>query len=333
MAKILLFTAMILIVVHGFSQVNEPAKKQVENAYEKFKKEFHNEFGEDTGNNDVAVLNYRPPVQVADWFFGFTAGDASSQVCIGISDPGLDSLDALQQATIRGLALAGFSRQAQIQNVSDNYYLDDAGEKTLGKFNSFTSFLAEDSLGYTILEKQYTTNGEMLVLMKIDPAASDIYYVRSNLELFQSETSGRLINRLLFDINATDGSGNKIKTSWLLKENDKSYEINSDWNGQQLNILKAKFKYLSPVTSAGETAAPDDFKFDMKYGLWYAYLNAMAANMEQMDTFSSQVKYLDDTYDERFQDLTRVVFTENISFGIAGINITDNQLSLSLVKY
>lgn len=333
MAKILLFTAMILFVVHGFSQVNQPGKKQVENAYEKFKKEFNSEFDENAGNSDVTVLSYRPPVTVDNWFCGFTADDASPQVCIGISDPGLDSLDALQQATIRGLALAGFSLHARIQNVSDNYYLDDAGQKTLGKFNSFTSFLADDTLGYTILEKQYTTNGEMLVLMQVDPAAPDIYFVQSNLELFQSETSGRLINRLMFDINATDSDGKKIKATWLLKENDKSYEISSEWNGQQLKLLKAKFKYLSPATTTEDAILPGDFKYDMKYGLWKAYLNALAANMEQMDTFSSQVKYLDDTYDERFQDLTRVVFTENISFGIAGIHITDNQLSLRLLKY
>lgn len=315
-----------------FAQTVDPSQSNVENAYESFKKEFHKELGDTDDEVQNKVLAYRPIVKLPNWFINFKNTDPNTSLSVGISDPGLDSLKALEQATIRALAIAAFSNKSLIQNVSDNYYLDNDGAKTLGKFISFTYYSTQETLGLKLLEYEYTSNGEMLVLIDYSNSGDTKYFISSNIELFQSETSGKVITRLLFEADAQSNRGENFKASWLVKENKNSYEIESEWDGESLEFFPAKYRYVSDLSMGENTGNIGDFSFDMKYGLWYAYINALAANMEQMEVFNSQVKFLDDKYDRQFQDLTRIVFTENTAFNISGIAINDNELTIKLVK-
>ena len=305
----------------------------VEAQYEQFKKEFNKAFGEDQENDkQKTILSYRPSVALPNWFFD-DDDVHNNQICYGISDPGLDSLDAMEQATIRALTLASFGEKSTIRNVSDNYYFNQAGSRTLGKFNSFTTFVAADTLGYELLEKQYTSNDEMIVKIRAVHGAPDAVILESYLEFFQSETTGLLISLVSLETLAQRADGETLQASWMLQETPRSIEIESTWNGRRLNLQKAKYKY-HPVTEwALDNADKADFWFNMKYGLWYAYINAMAVNMEQMEVFDSQVKFLDENYDERFQDLTRVVFSETVSFRISRVKIHDNKMSINLERF
>ncbi len=314
------------------AQTVDPSRSQVENAYESFKNEFHNELGEADEVVRKNVLAYRPAVKLPEWFVNFNNTDPGSLLSVGISDPGLDSLDALEQATVRALAIAAFSKKSLIQNVSDNYYLDKDGVKTLGKFLSFTYYITRDTLGFKLLEYEYTSNGEMLVLIDCAPSGDILFYINSNIELFQSETSGKVVSRLLFEVEAQSNMGEELKDSWLVNENSHSFEIESHWDGEALEFVPAKYRYYSEILPDNNGDNIGDFSFDMKYGLWYAYINALAANMEQMEVFNSRVKFLDDRYDQQFQDLTRIVFTENTAFNIAGLSVNDNKLTIKLVK-
>lgn len=334
MAKLTILFTFLIATFMVNAQVVDPEKIQVEKAYEKFREEFHLEFGDDGVDTDgKPVMNYRPAVLLENWLFEARGVESGRTLSLGISDPGLDSADAMRQATLRALSLAAFMDRSEIQNISDNYYIENAGTKTLGKFNSFTSFASADTLGFSVLESQYTTNGEIIVLIDVSENYENAFVINAHLELFQSETSGRLLTRLMLTIDAENSSGENLQASWLLKENSRSYEIVSEWNGKRINALQARLKYLTPSQVAENEFAISDYRFDLKYGLWYAYLNALAANMEQMEVFASQVKFLDEKYDERFQDLTRVVFAETMSFHIRGIRIFDNQLTIDLEKY
>jgi hypothetical protein len=323
----------ILISLLAKAQVIPRNEQGVEMQYEQFKKEFDKEFGEDIVNeNQKNVLSYQPSVKLKSWFTGSNGSD-NQQIIFGISDPGLDSLDALKQATVRALALAAFSEKSNIQNVSDNYYLEHEGNRTLGKFNSFTTYTASGNPGFNILEQQYTSNGEMIVKLATTRDAREAVKIDASLELFQSETSGLLITRIFLEVDAQMQDGETLHATWLLQETPRSIEIESAWNGQRLNLMNAKFKYFPEAKSNPESKEISGFWFDMKYGLWYAYISAMAVNMEQMEVFSSQVKFLDEKYKERFQDLTRVVFSEKVSFRMSGIELMDNEMSLRIEKY
>ena len=330
MKKLLLHIIFFLPLL-SIAQQYEPEPKAIEKEFNAFLNSFDKEFdSEDFTNSEVNVLSYCPAVILPEWFVNYNS--QNSQTSLGISDPGLDSLDALNQAIHRALALASFGRHARIKNVSDNYYIDNEGKKNLGKFNSLTLYLSSDSLAYKLRNSTYTTNGEALVLIEMTNDPSNRIALESSIELYQSETTGSVFSRLKMETKSPADEDKHLKSSWTLMESSHSYEISSIWEDRLLQLPQAKYKYLLPSGLNDSTSQNNDFAFDMKYGLWYAYINALAVNMEQMDVFSSQVKILESKYDEQYQDLSRVIFSEALSFTIAGIQVVDNRLSLKLNK-
>lgn len=330
MKKLLLYIALFLPIL-VIAQQFEPEPKAIEKEFKAFRDSFDLEFSnEDATNNEVNMLSYCPAVVLPEWFVNYNS--QSTQTSLGISDPGLDSLGAHSQAIHRALALASFASHARIKNVSDNYYIDNKGKKNLGKFNSLTLYLSFDSIAYTVRKSTYTTNGEALVMIELTNDHTNRIALESSIELYQSETSGSIINRLKMETKASAGLDQDLTSSWTVLESSHSYEISSIWEDRLLQLPQAKYKYLLPPSLNDSTSQNNDFAFDMKYGLWYAYINALAVNMEQMDVFSSQVKILESKYGEQYQDLSRVIFSEALSFTISGIQVQDNKLSLELVK-
>ncbi len=318
--------------MYGAAQNNTSKQLHVEHAYESFKKDFREEFGENkTPHHSVSkVVTYKPAVKLPDWFFDFSNLYSHQNLSIGISDPGLDSTAALEQAVLRALAIASFSKNCSVQNISDNYYFDHSDSKTIGKFNSFTSCNSQESLGYKVLETMFTDNYEMIVLVETTSDKQDLTHLICNIELFQSETHGALVSKLFLNIEAKNSLDETVSASWMLNENSKSYEIVSLWQASQLTPMKAKFKYERLKEKPADREM--NFAFDTKYGLWYAYINALTANMEQMEVFSSRVKFLDDKYDDRFQHLTRIVYSGQLSFIIKNIQISNNHLGVSIIS-
>jgi hypothetical protein len=329
--KKLLFYIILFFPFLVVAQHVEPEPKAIENDFKAFRDSFDKDFGsEDATYSETKVISYRPVVVLPEWFVNFNS--QNTEVSLGISDPGLDSLEAINQATHRALALASFARHVHIKNVSDNYYLDNEGKKNLGKFNSFTLYLSSDSLAYTLRNSTYTSNGEALVLIELVHDRSRSTALESSIELYQTETLGKVISRIKMETKLPAREEQPLQSSWTLLESSQSYEISSIWENRLLNMPLAKYKYLNPVSTNSEARQDDNFAFDMRYGLWYAYINALVVNMEQMDVFSSQIKILESKYDEHYQDLTRVVFSEAHSFSISGIYVEDNKLSLNLIK-
>lgn len=328
MIKLCLQLIFLGFFLFGNAQNYDPDRKNVEQANKKFKDEIHKELEDDLKGNSNHVLTYQPAVKLPSWLFNLEDYSSANILSVGISDPGLDSLEALEQATLRAITLAALSKNCQVQNLSDNYYFDMDGHKTLGKFNSFTNFKSSAVLAINLLEIVYTGNKEMVVLIDAEESHSG-FSVNANIELFQSETSGQIMSRLQFDLDAESPDGQKSTLSWLLQENDKSYEIKSESDGNRVDIPNAKYKYRTPETDNGGTAPNNAYNFSMKYGFWYAYILAMSVNMEQMETFSSQIKTMDDLFDDQFQDLTRIVYSEEFAFTLEKIRVIDNQLSIS----
>lgn len=333
MTKYILLLIWIFTSFSITAQQTTPEKKEVELTYESFEEVFNKEF-EKTEDSviDKETLSYLPSVTLPEWFVNFKSLKDGKILSVGISDPGLDEFDALEQAIVRALSIACFAEKSHIQNVSDNYYQDQRGSKTLGKFNSFTNYLASDTLGFEMLEYELTINGEMLVLIEVKKNTEERLSIHTNIELFQSETSGKIISRLFFKTEGLSNTGDHLVTSWLLKENSNSLEIASEWDGEAIEYMRAKHKYNSPYPATEKGSDSGSYSFEMKYGLWNAYLNALAVNMEQMEVFNSQVKFIDTQSNEEYQDLTRIIFKEKTSFYISGLSIDDNKLTLKLVK-
>lgn len=319
----------VILVLPGFVLWGQtPDEQQVERAYESFQKTFRSEQqpAEPTQRFRGNVVPLQSVVLLPAWFF---APAAASQF-IGISDALSDSTTAQQQAILRALAVAAFANGCKVQNISDNYYSDHGGRKTLGKFNSFTSLSSHGNLNYEVLKTFMSGNGEAIVLLQVNYEVAGTTPIESHLELFQSETGDNLMTRLMFDIRTDTLQQLPAQASWLLKEEGKKSDISSNIDNMPQVLPLARYRYSSELPLADP--APDAYTFDLTNGLWCGYLSALAVNLEQMQVFSSQVKFLDEDSNDQFQDLTRIVYHENIAFSLHRITIIDNRLSVELEK-
>lgn len=330
------------------AQGNKPVGNEVERAYQSFEKDFNKEMGvkyaqKPESQKPNQIIAWHTPVQLPEWLFNYASSNQHSTIAIGISDPGLDTLVALKQARIRALAMIALMNESKVQNISDNYYIDQAGKKTLGKFNSFSNitgeaWFAENSV--ELLEMVYTSNQEMIIVVrvKIDPKnKKDCHHVKCNIEFFQSEhglsSRNTLLNRMLVKIEETNCKNEANTFEWLQNEGVKGADISSLWNGQPLPVVTGKFKYLMPGTAKGNESENDfPAEFDLTFGLWNAYISAFILQLENMDVFNSQVKYLDDTFDKQFQDLTRVISSNSLKPEPVSFYIRENKLVLETAK-
>ena len=328
------------------AQVNKSGGNEVERAYESFKKDFNKELGisdvqkPDTQKPDQ-TLSWHNPVKLPEWFFLDAASQQNSTIAIGISDPGLDTLAALKQARLRALAMVALMNNNKVQNISDNYYIDQAGKKTLGKFNSFSNitseaWYAENSV--ELLEIVYTSNQEMIIMVNVKSEAKnkkDCHHLKCNIEFFQSEQSlsarNMLLNRLFINIEETNCKNEITTLEWLQNASGNSADISSLQNQQPLPVVTGKFRYLMPETlKAKQSGTSFPAEFDLTFGLWNAYISAFVLQLENMDVFNSQVKYLDDTFEKQFQDLTRVISSNSLKPEPVSFIIRDNKLILGM---
>ena len=343
------FPVLIVLFLFGITltaQQTDPRQQEVERAYESFRnKEFKAEFGELPTEDDgksVMVMGYQKTVTLPGWMSAELETGTGICVAFAVSDPYLDSALAYKQALYRALALAALSRGCHIQNISDNYYLDRAGHKTLGKFSSFTSIGSEMTYDAAMLDiryVEYTGNDEAIIMVGVPEEATrqnDAESIGCSIEIFQSESGkterSSLVTKLIFEFIHTNHSGEKETASWQLNESSDGIEIVSVWNGEILELPAMKFRYTLGGAEEINTDGPGSFPFDLKYGFWYGYIFSLGAQLEQLDVFNSQVKYLDDNFYHQYQDLTRVISSNAISFGLKRINISGNKISLHIIK-
>ena len=328
------------------AQQTDPRQQQVERAYESFrKKEFNEEFGELPAEDDeetTRVVGYQKTVTLPGWMSAELETGTDTYVGIAVSDPYPDSALAYKQALYRALALAALSRGCHIQNISDNYYLDRSGHKTLGKFSSFTSIGSEMTYHASkldIMYVDYTGNGEAIVMIGVPEDATkhgDAETIACSIEIFQSETGkterSSLVTKLIVDLIHTNKSGDKESASWHLNESSEGIEIVSVWNGEILELPPVKFRYALDSGEEINTDGPWSFPFDLIYCFLYGYIFSLGEQLEQLDVFNSQVKYLDDNFYRQYQDLTRVISSNAISFALKRINVSGNKISLDIIK-
>lgn len=344
------FIVLFFITICLWPQHTEPQRNKVEQAYESFKQEFGEEFGEEFSeveNNDTTmVISFKKAVTLPGWIFSDNPDQQKTYTVIAMSDPGMDSARALEQARIRALAMMVLESRSSIQNISDNYYLDRSGERTLGKFNSFTNISAAavlDSEHLREISVEYTSNNEAILMASLpadainSPEACDT--IRCSLELFQSETgetnNASLISRLVFNIDFKGCDSVQKHAHWQLNESPGSLEVTSELNGNRLQIPRAKYKYISArLNDSIQQIQESDqaFAFELKYGLWHGYIRGIASQLEHLDVFNLQVKNMDDDFYRLYQDLTRVISSHDVSFRITSISVNENRILLNIKK-
>lgn len=311
----------------------------IERAYESFKMTFENEFSSAAAVEDSTELQRKTIATTLPGWFVFP-GQLSgySQITHGISDPGLDPAMALKQAWLRAVALAVIAEQSSVHTIMDNYHLASDYSHMAGKFNVFTGIAAErriSSSNYQLIAQHFTPGGEMIVLLgflgnDFDDGDEKIMVRVENFDAEHLLKSRPLITgRNVVEIVYTNSDGLETKAKWVRDKSMNAIEFFSHVDTVIVQPFHHKLIYRLP-DDVELPISPVEFpvSFSLAHGLWNACISAVLHHLELRDSYGSQVKNLDERFDEHFQGLTRVIFSGEGSFRIKQATIIENRLVL-----
>lgn len=329
----MLFTPYLLLGQGG--QNGDP----VERAYDYFKMTFENEFSSAAAVEDSTELQRKTiATTLPEWFVFPGRYSGYKHVIHGISDPGLDSAMALQQAWLRAMALAVIAEQSSVYTIMDNYHMASGNDHMAGKFNVFTGISAErriSSSNYQMIAQHFTPGGEMIVLLGFlgNDFNDGDEKIMVRVENFDAEhllqSRPMIIGRYSVEIIYTDSVGHETKATWVRDKSMNAIEFFSYVDTVNVQPFHHKLIYRLPDDVELPSAQVEfPVSFSLAHGLWNACISAVLHHLELRDSYGSLVKNLDERFDEQFQGLTRVIFNGQGSFRIKQAKIIENRLVL-----
>jgi len=342
-----LFICMMLCSLFAFSQFEtskgkNKSEQEIEKQYENFKKTFDKELGDgDQDKNideqDTKFVLHLPPAELPAWMLSFDNLNITDPLFVfGISDPGLDTALAMEQARIRALGLLSLFSGANVQNITDVYSNEIGFDEIVGKFTSFSK--VESTISYNlshlkIYEQTFTEYGEAIVIAGIDNSGINTMDIKGQVmaDYFLSE-EGEFDDLFVystynFELDLRD----KHSSAFSCHNTRKSILISSTHNSVELDFDYGRFKYYFPQ----EITISDDELLNYSYtdlsdGLWNAYLSGILRQIEMVEKNTSEIKRMGDQYSGKFQNLSREISNIQLNFEQAAIFIKDNTLFVKL---
>ena len=341
MKQIWLITGFLLCGLFVFPQSgSNKSGQEIEQQYDHFKQTFDKEFeSEDSGaeRQDEKLRANLPPAELPVWMLDMDGiAEAGELLLLGISDPGLDSTLAIEQAKIRALGLLSIFNGATIQNITDVYSSEMAGDNIIGKFSSYSkieSFLNYNLSHLKIHKQGFTSYGEAIVLAGFEVRGMNTTDIKGLVvaDYFLSEEGDYddlfVYSTFNFDLKLR----NNLVSEYSCHNTRHSILISSKHYNEELDFDCGKFKYFLPqeITIAEDELLKYSYT-DLGDGLWNAYLSAILRQIEMADKQTSEIKRMGDQYAGKFQTLTREISNLNLSFEQSGIFIRDNMLYVKL---
>jgi len=329
-----------LLVYPQFETKKNKGGQPIEKQYENFKKTFDKEVGDEAGTDtkeQVKFVSHLRPCELPAWMLQLKSLPGTNQMLVfGISDPGLDTLPAIEQAKIRALGLLSIFRGAMIQNITDVYSNETGYDDIVGKFTSFSRIEAISPITtgqLEIIEQGFTSYGEAIMLAGIKeralvadtekPVVVADYFISEEGEyddLFVYSTYN-------FQVENPGGSASKFSCH----NTKRSILIKSTHNNRELDFDYGRFKYYFPQ---GITFNDEELlnysNADLSDGLWNAYLAGILRQVEMAEKHTSEIKRMGDQYSGKFQNLSRETSNIQLGFEQSGIFIKDNILYVKL---
>ena len=345
MKQFYLFIGIMFCGLLVYSQFETSKRKnkggqEIEKQYENFKKTFDKEIGDEADIYDkdpTKFVSHFSPCELPSWMLQFQAVPGGGQLLVfGISDPGLNTTLAIEQAKIRALGLLSIFGRAAIQNITDFYSNEIGYDDIVGKFTSYSKIEALSSVDYNqleILHQGFTDFGEAIVLARIgkrtretDPANLHViadYFLSEEGEyddLFVYSTYNFIVEK-----------PGEFSSEFSCHNTKRSILIKSSYNNQELEFDYGRFKYYFPqeITISEEELFSYSYS-DLSDGLWNAYLACILRQIEMIEKNTSEIKRMGDQYSGKFQTLTREISNIRLSFEQSGIFVEENTLYVKL---
>ncbi|MFO8234465.1 MAG: hypothetical protein R6U04_03530 [Bacteroidales bacterium] len=294
-------------------------------------------------------LYFLIPEKLPDWFFKPYLYASSEDYMIGISDPGMDSVEALQSAVMRAKSLYCLSEETIVETVSDNFVINrEEGQPVLASqlmdFTRMTASKIYNDENFVINKKIFTKYGECIVLLSYEgkqiSRQTDTLSVSAELMDLVRENTYSIKNTILSKMNSylhrssPDAKDGKLGMSYMFRGKRSGVDLVSVFNNDTLYLPIRPYRYLpitDQLTGEEEKMTSDDFTFPVNKGLWNAYVNLVLKKLNFHNNYlKSKVKRSFDNYSSSNQEVVRTVSRNSFSFRIQKIKLYNQRLDLHL---
>ncbi|MHC1779134.1 MAG: hypothetical protein AB9922_02725 [Bacteroidales bacterium] len=241
-----------------------------------------------------------------------------SDLVVGISDPGRDSVTGMREALLRAFMVAALKESVKVSMVSE-YFSSAKGVSAsqISRFEEMYNVECESSAGIT-LKPVYTfmlSGGETLLfaqIIKRDPSANSKSKYKLQCSLYHVENileRGQHIYKTTYRFYPQSGAGSKgdEEKYEIYSFNNLWYTVTGTFNGLQSVRPESKYFYSTERSSVSEQAAPDgSIGVSTVEGLWPAYIAALLWQIAGvLDYGNPAVSQVTDSYSKNIRNLNR----------------------------
>ena len=277
------------------------------------------------------------------WISDFKQTATDVPLVFGIADPGLSSAMAYDQAYHRALMLAKLMHKAQIGIYTSQYealaenkayrHLSDKSAKYV-RFYRIQNQQTNYQPMLRLVDSTSSFYGEKILLFEIHPAGADTRDTNRlaavTIDFLNMEfNAGKDYTRDSF--YAFQSADDTSTMEYLIYKTDEISAIESVYNDKKLDFPFDYYKYL-PTENAANQHTTTVFNGEAKlyYGLWKAYLEALAQAYTGFYGQTVNLETIQDTYKDKTLKLNQLTETKSISARLSAIKIGQNELKLKL---
>lgn len=270
--------------------------------------------------------------QVPAWFSAPPASSDNFVYSIGVSDPGLDSADAMEMALYRAEMMACIFWNSTTQLLCD-FYMDEVSNSQKIAYEHFSRIngrIPKQKGTYELIEKQVNAFDEIMVLIKYTPvsaSAADLYDVQ--LELYKNETQASAFGEFesIYEAKIKERDAKEALKIYRFTELGKRYDVENINDGKEVPVPIYTLGY-NGITPIDTIIATQYFS----HGLWKEYLKSvMTVIINKAREKPENVSYLSDSYQvESYQKLTRGISVNKMRFALVGIKAGYNEMKVEL---
>ena len=343
--KYLLF--IILIVFSSLSlsaqEQRKPRTKKIHDDKTRYENEvFNKEFDKDSDNQNKQLLYDRIPEQLPDWFFEPLL--VNPVRVVGISDPGMERAEALNQAVMRAKAIYALVNYSVVSNIADDYTnLRESGNQGLyeTKFQDFTLskaliFYKNDDV--VIVDTFFTKYDEAIVYVELQATSvsnNDTLEVKGEHMQVFTERGDRNEKIEFYNFFVKDSKRVKDTNATILQYNfrklNRNYDIASLYGNRMIELPNRSFNYISKTDFVKDSTDTDLQANTLAIGLWNGYLCGVLSNISDLSKqLASHVKNSNDFYTLKNEGLIRTVARSKARFEINKFKLIKNEIYIDL---
>jgi hypothetical protein len=325
MRKFLIFVAILACSHQLFGQFDQ----------EKFEKIFDQEVTNTKyieRENHSGKYLHMAPQEVPAWFINPPVSDGNDVYAIGISDPEMDSTEALAQAIYRAQILANVLRKSTTQLLCD-FFVNELNHSSNVVYEHFSRINTKIPIlgNFEIVSTHRNKFDETIVLMRYFPTDSlkPEQYDRIAMELYKNEVQCSAYGNFqsVFEIRVQPNTTDRIDPMFYqLTELGTRYDVQSVCENQEKNMPIYKLSYAGIPSN-------DSAKFSyFSHGLWKEYFKSVTIQIiSKAREKPENIQYLGNAFQKNsYEKLTRGISINQMRFVVTGMSIFKNELKVAM---